>query len=366
MMFDECPSWPATHDETRAAMERTLRWARRGRDRVHAIAAGPAPDVPRPTPGQVQFGIIQGGTYKDLRDECVAGTVAVGFEAYAIGGLSVGEPVDVMYDIVGHTAAQLPGGPSAVPDGHRHAGRPLRKRGPGHRPLRLRAADAERPERPVVHAPGAAGDQERAVRRGRAATRSGLRLPDVPAAFPGLSATPLHGRARWRRATLNTLHNLYFYLDTMRSIRKAIEFGTFEELKRAFLETYSRRQPELMTDVLDTPLVVAMAQPGQAQPNFLVQLFPFALMLLIFYLLVLLPMRRRQKKVQDFQSSLKVGDKVMTTGGIFGQVTESGRTTRPCRSRSPIGCASTCRAPPSRATRDRTRSSRPTARSSSN
>ncbi len=52
------------------------------------------------------------------------------------------------------------------------------------------------------------------------------------------------------------------------------------------------------------------------------QLFPFALMLLIFYLLVLLPMKRRQRKIQDFQSSLKVGDKVITTGGIFGQVTE--------------------------------------------
>ena len=76
-----------------------------------------------------------------------------------------------------------------------------------------------------------------------------------------------------------------------------------------------------MTD-LSTPLIVAMAQPGQTQPSFLVQIFPFALMLLIFYLLVLLPMRRRQRKVQEFQSGLKVGDKVITTGGIFGQVTE--------------------------------------------
>ena len=77
-----------------------------------------------------------------------------------------------------------------------------------------------------------------------------------------------------------------------------------------------------MTDSLTLPFLVAMAQPGQAQPSFLVQIFPFALMLIIFYLLVLLPMRRRQRKIQDFQSSLKVGDKVVTTGGIFGQVTE--------------------------------------------
>jgi queuine tRNA-ribosyltransferase len=56
----------------------------------------------------VQFGIIQGGIHKDLRDESVAGTIEVGFDAYAIGGLSVGEPVEAMYDVVAHTAPQLP------------------------------------------------------------------------------------------------------------------------------------------------------------------------------------------------------------------------------------------------------------------
>ena len=76
-----------------------------------------------------------------------------------------------------------------------------------------------------------------------------------------------------------------------------------------------------MTDVT-VPFVVAMAQPGQQQTNLLVQLFPFALMLLIFYVLVLMPMRKRQKKVQEFQASLKAGDRVITTGGIHGQVTK--------------------------------------------
>jgi preprotein translocase subunit YajC len=75
-----------------------------------------------------------------------------------------------------------------------------------------------------------------------------------------------------------------------------------------------------MPDLPTLTPVLAMAQPG-AQGNIWVQLLPFALMLMIFYVIVLLPMRRRQKKVQDFQSSLKVGDKVITTGGIFGQVT---------------------------------------------
>ena len=76
-----------------------------------------------------------------------------------------------------------------------------------------------------------------------------------------------------------------------------------------------------MTDPMTVPFVVAMAQPGQGQGNILIQLFPFVLMIGIFYLLVLMPMRKRQKKVQEFQSSLKVGDKVITTSGIYGQVT---------------------------------------------
>ena len=125
-------------------------------------------------------------------------------------------------------------------------------------------------------------------------------------------------------ATLNTLHNLHFYLDTMRRIRKAIEFGTFEEFRREFLEhlfppasaEFDRRV--LMPDMIAMPFVLAMAQPGPSSPSIWVQLFPFALMLGIFYLLVLMPMRKRQKKVQEFQAALKVGRRVITTSGIYG------------------------------------------------
>lgn len=76
-----------------------------------------------------------------------------------------------------------------------------------------------------------------------------------------------------------------------------------------------------MIDSMSFSPVLAMAQPGQSSGNALMQIFPFVLMLGIFYLLVLMPMRKRQKKVQDFQSALKVGDRVITTGGIYGQVT---------------------------------------------
>jgi preprotein translocase subunit YajC len=65
-----------------------------------------------------------------------------------------------------------------------------------------------------------------------------------------------------------------------------------------------------------------MAQPGQANQSIWVSLMPFVLMIGIFYVLVLLPMRRRQKKIQDFQTALKTGDRIITTSGIYGVITK--------------------------------------------
>jgi preprotein translocase subunit YajC len=64
-----------------------------------------------------------------------------------------------------------------------------------------------------------------------------------------------------------------------------------------------------------------MAMSGVAQQGGLMNFVPFAIILVIFYVLILMPMQRRQKKVQEFQNSLKVGDKIVTTGGIYGQIT---------------------------------------------
>jgi preprotein translocase subunit YajC len=70
------------------------------------------------------------------------------------------------------------------------------------------------------------------------------------------------------------------------------------------------------------PSLVAMAPTGQSTQSVWVSLIPFALMIGIFYVLVLLPMRRRQRKVQEFQAGLKVGDRVITTSGIYGSITK--------------------------------------------
>ena len=95
MVFDECTPWPATRDEAATSMQLSLRWARRSRD-AHAGSKN------------ALFGIVQGGMFEDLRDESLAGLESIGFDGYAIGGLSVGEPKEEMLRIQAHVAPRLP------------------------------------------------------------------------------------------------------------------------------------------------------------------------------------------------------------------------------------------------------------------
>ena len=108
MVFDECLAYPATRESAAASMERSVRWATRCRERLMELRTTRQPGVTVSNPGQAQFGIVQGGVFQDLRDASADATVAVGFEGYAIGGLSVGEPVDLMYQVTGQTASRLP------------------------------------------------------------------------------------------------------------------------------------------------------------------------------------------------------------------------------------------------------------------
>jgi queuine tRNA-ribosyltransferase len=242
MTFDECLSYPATHERARESMERTLRWARRARDRFLALGGAHASDVEITNPGQAQFGIVQGGVYPDLRERSVEGTTAIGFDAYAIGGLSVGEPVDEMYRIVEQTCAWLP------------VDRPRYLMGTGT-PADLIECVARGIDMFDCVMP------TRNARNGQLFTRHG-RLNIKNAAFAEDDQPPDAGcgcytcrtcsRAYLRHlymagemtaATLNTLHNVQFYLDTLGSIRDAIEFGHFEELRQGFHQIWSRRPP---------------------------------------------------------------------------------------------------------------------------
>lgn len=96
MAFDECCPYPSTYEYTKASMERTTRWAKRSKE-AH-----------RRPEEQGLFGIVQGGMYKDLREESAKQLVELDFPGYAVGGLSVGEPAELMYDILAYTTPFLP------------------------------------------------------------------------------------------------------------------------------------------------------------------------------------------------------------------------------------------------------------------
>ena len=95
MSFDECTPYPATYDYAKESMERTLRWAKRGKD-VHS------------NPNQSLFGIVQGSSYQDLREESAKELVKMGFDGYAVGGTSVGEDKVTMYKMIEDAVRYLP------------------------------------------------------------------------------------------------------------------------------------------------------------------------------------------------------------------------------------------------------------------
>ncbi|MFQ5659618.1 MAG: tRNA guanosine(34) transglycosylase Tgt [Gammaproteobacteria bacterium] len=95
MIFDDCTPYPATQDETRESMQLSLRWARRSKE-AHADHSA------------ALFGIVQGGMFRQFREESLAGLTGIGYDGYAIGGLSVGEPPGKMMDILSHTAPLMP------------------------------------------------------------------------------------------------------------------------------------------------------------------------------------------------------------------------------------------------------------------
>jgi len=243
MVLDECPAFPATRDAAAAAMRRSAAWAARCRKRRLALDAGEVEGVTPSNPGQAQFGIVQGGVFDDLRHESVEATVSVGFDGYAIGGLSVGEPPEDMRRVAAETARRLPverprylmgvGTPDDLVEGVR-AGIDL--------------FDCVLPTRN-------ARNGQLFTSQGRLNIRN-ARFADDPRPLDPACRCEVcrrHSRAYLRHlflagemtaATLNTLHNLTFYLDTMRRIREAIAFRSFEAFRQGFARSAAVLPPD--------------------------------------------------------------------------------------------------------------------------
>ena len=236
MVLDECLAYPATRDAAAESMQRSARWAARCRTRLERLRQAPPPEVAISNPGQAQFGIVQGGVFSDLRQESTDATVAIGFEGYAIGGLSVGEPIEQMYAIVQETAGRLP---AALPRYLMGAGTPedlveCVARG-------IDMFDCVMPTRNARNGQLFTSVGRLNIKNARYAEDEG----PVDPACRCYTCTH-HSRAYLRHlyqagemtaGSLNTLHNLTFYLDTMKRIREAIQLGTFEHFRQEFLRS---------------------------------------------------------------------------------------------------------------------------------
>lgn len=220
MVFDECTPWPCDRETACAAVDRSLAWAALCRQ-------SPRPD------GQLLFGIVQGGLHPDLRRHCALGLVGMGFDGYAVGGLSVGEPEDQMYAGLDMTVPWLP------------EDRPRYMMGTGA-PEQIVRCVAQGVDLFDCVLP------TRVARNGSAYTAAGLlpvkagRFRDDPAPVEeGCSCEACRCFSRgYVRHLLNageilglrllTMHNLHFYMKLMRAVRRAVEERRFEAFARAF------------------------------------------------------------------------------------------------------------------------------------
>ena len=227
MVFDECTPYmiedkPATTEEAARSMRMSLRWARRSRDAFDALS----------NPNAL-FGIVQGGMFEALRDESLAGLEEIGFQGYAIGGLSVGEPKEDMLRILKHVAPKLPahaprylmgvGTPEDLVDGVAQG---------------IDMFDCVMPTRN-------ARNGWLFTRFGDVKIRNAQYRDDTRALDPSCSChtcanfslSYLHHLQRSNEITgsrLNTLHNLHFYLTIMQEMREAIASGRFQAWRTQF------------------------------------------------------------------------------------------------------------------------------------
>ncbi|MEO8157040.1 MAG: tRNA guanosine(34) transglycosylase Tgt [Betaproteobacteria bacterium] len=219
MIFDECTPYPADEREAAISMRLSLRWAERSK-RAHE--------------GNVNalFGIVQGGMHEALRDESLAGLTDIGFDGYAIGGLSVGEPKPDMLRILRHTAPRLPG---AAPRYLMGVGTPTDIVDAVECGIDM--FDCVLPTRNARN--GWIFTTGGTIRLRNARYRDDLRPLDEDCdcyTCRNFSRAYLHHLQRVNEilgAHLNTLHNLHFYQQLMSELRQAIEVGKLAQYAEA-------------------------------------------------------------------------------------------------------------------------------------
>jgi queuine tRNA-ribosyltransferase len=241
MTFDECVHYPAARDYVEQSLGLTTRWARRSKDHFNKRLATSHKPLATGDKRQLLFGIVQGSTYTDLRKKAVEDLVAIGFDGYAIGGVSVGEPSNLIYDIAGYAATLLPDN------------KPKYLMGVGTPPDILEAIaqgvdmfDCVVPTRNGRNGQAFTADGDLQLRN--ALYKEDLRPIDETC---GCFACRNHTRAYIRHLfnteellglRLVSLHNIYFYARLIQLSRKAIEEDRFRAFKETFVSNYSKEK----------------------------------------------------------------------------------------------------------------------------
>ncbi len=237
MIFDECTPYPATEEEARVSMELSLRWARRSRD---AHGDNPA----------ALFGIVQGGVYTELRQRSLDGLMEIGFDGYAVGGLSVGEPAQDRWRVLDFLAQRLPedrprylmgvGTPADIVEAVSRGidmfdcVMPTRNARNGHLfthqgVVRIRNACHAKDTRPV----DAHCDCYTCRNYSRAYLRHLQRCNEILG------------------ARLNTIHNLYYYQKLMADLRAAIRAGNLTQFRQDFYAMQGVALPPSLSSGVD-------------------------------------------------------------------------------------------------------------------
>ncbi len=228
MCLDECTEYPAPRDRAEKSMRMTLAWAKRCKARWEEREASQ----------QALFGIVQGSTYEDLRQECAAGLVDIDFPGYAVGGVSVGEGKGEMSAVVDWTARLLP------------EGKPRYLMGVGPPEDFLDAVgrgvdmfDCVMPTRNARNGTLFTSQGKVNIKNARFARDFGpldpaCRCP-VCQKYSRAYLSHLFRSGEILALRLNTLHNLFFMLELSAQVRTAIRQGRFGSFKQAFLESYA-------------------------------------------------------------------------------------------------------------------------------
>ncbi|MDA8085439.1 MAG: tRNA guanosine(34) transglycosylase Tgt [Nitrospiraceae bacterium] len=222
MAFDECPPWPATREEVQRAVKRTADWAVRCKIKKDGEASGGK---------NALFGIVQGGAFEDLRRESLEGLLETGFDGYAVGGVSVGEPKEQMHETINLMGPILP------------AGRPRYLMGIGDLKDCLEAVRAGFDMFDCVMPTRNARNGTLFTSAGRVSIKKTGYKEDQNPLDPDCSCYTCRNFSRGYlrhlflsreilSMRLNTIHNVHFYLEFFRMMRESIMEGRFPEFKR--------------------------------------------------------------------------------------------------------------------------------------